>query len=97
MVNLKFAAGQQDGAGDAGCVNRVAVIRDGERVAQRAGPAVIGVCDYDGGSRQRTAHSHQSSARAAQLGHPSLGSVWLCQREGNCADGHKQKQVKRAS
>ena len=56
--NLKFAAGQQDGAGDAGGVNRVAVIRDGERVAQRAGAAVIGVCDYDDVSWQRIAESH---------------------------------------
>src|SRR4029077_8932722 len=56
--NLKFAAGQQDGAGDAGGVNRVAIIRDGARVAQRAGAAVIGVCDYDDGSWQRFARSH---------------------------------------
>ena len=56
--NLKFAAGQQDGAGDAGGVNRVAVIRDGERVAQRAGTAVIGVCDYDDVTWQRIAESH---------------------------------------
>ena len=34
MVDLKFAAGQQDGAGDAGGVNSVAVIRGGKRVAQ---------------------------------------------------------------
>ena len=47
MVNLKFAAGQQDGSGDAGGVNRVAVIGDGKCVTQRAGTAVIGVCDYD--------------------------------------------------
>ena len=46
--NLKFAAGQEDGAaGDAGGVNRVAVIRDAERVAQRTWAAVIDVCDYD--------------------------------------------------
>ena len=56
--NLKFAAGQQDRAGDAGGVNRVAVIRDGERVAQRAGAGVIGVCDYDDVSWQRIAESH---------------------------------------
>src|SRR6266478_4798914 len=52
-----------------GGVNRVAVIRAGECVAQRAGPAVIGVCDYDGGSWQRIADSHQCFARAAELGH----------------------------
>jgi len=34
VVNLKFAAGQQDGAGDASGVNRVAVIRAGKRVPQ---------------------------------------------------------------
>src|SRR5262252_963883 len=50
VVNLKFATGQQDGAGDASGVNRVAVIRAGQCVAQRAGTAVIGVCDYDDGS-----------------------------------------------
>ena len=97
VVNLKFAAGQQNRAGDAGGVNRVAVIRNGKCVAQRAGAAVIGVCDHDDVSWQRIAHSHQSFARAAVLGHASAGSVSLCQREGNRADDHKHKQVKRAS
>ena len=45
--NLKFTAGQQDGAKDAGDINRVSVIRDRECIAQRAGAAVISVCDYD--------------------------------------------------
>ena len=74
--NLKFAAGQQDRAGDAGGVNRVAVIRDGERVAQRAWAAVIGVCDYD----------DVSWRRIAELGHALFGSVSLRQREGNHAN-----------
>ena len=69
--NLKFATGQQDGSGDAGGVNRVAVICDGQRVAQRAGAAVIGICDYDNGS---------------WLGHAPLGSVSLRQRDGDCKD-----------
>ena len=55
MGNLKFPAGQQDSARDAGGVNRVAVIRDGERVAQRAWPAVIGVRDYNDVSWQPVA------------------------------------------
>ena len=58
MGNLKSVASQQDGAGDASGVNRVAVIRHAERVAQRARAAVIGVCDYDDVSWQRIAHSH---------------------------------------
>ena len=33
VVDLKFAAGKQNGAGDAGSVNRVAIIPGGERVA----------------------------------------------------------------
>ena len=70
VINLKFAAGQQDGAGDAGSVNRVALIRDGERVAQRAGAVVIGICDYDDGNWKRIAHFRQTFARAAELGHP---------------------------
>src|SRR5262249_19423062 len=65
--NLKFAAGQQDGAGDAGGVNRVAVVCINERLAQRAWAAVIGICDYDDVSWQRIACFHQSSARAAEL------------------------------
>lgn len=43
--NLKFAAGQQNGAGNTGGVDGVAIIRDGERVTQRAGATVVGVCD----------------------------------------------------
>jgi len=58
--NLKFAAGQPDGAGDAGGVNGVAVFRDRERIAQRAGAAVISVSDNDHGRWQRIANSHQS-------------------------------------
>ena len=73
VVNLKFAAGQQDGAGHAGGVNRVAVIRDGERVAQRAGAVVIGVRDYDDANWKRIAHFRQSFARAA----PSLATLGL--------------------
>ena len=45
VVDLKFAAGQQDRAGDARGVNRVAVIGHGECVAQRARATVIRVCD----------------------------------------------------
>src|SRR5262249_51855605 len=52
VVYLKFTAGQQDRAGDTCGVNRVAVLREGERVPQRAGSAVIGVCDHDDGSWQ---------------------------------------------
>src|SRR5262249_35298147 len=48
VVNLKFTAGQQDGAGDPGGVNRVAVTGNSERDAQRAESTVIGVCDKDG-------------------------------------------------
>jgi len=33
VVDLKFAAGKQNGAGDGGSVNRVAIIRGGERIA----------------------------------------------------------------
>jgi len=97
VVNLKFAAGQQNGARHTGGVNRVAVIRGGERVAQRAGAAVIRVCDYDEVSWQRTAHSRQSFARAAVLDYALASSVSLRQREWDRADDHKHKQVKRAS
>ena len=55
--NLKFAAGQQNRARDAGSVNRVTVIRDNERVAQRPGAAVIGVCDYNDVSRRPVVES----------------------------------------
>src|SRR5215472_12960885 len=44
-ANPQYAAGQQNRARDAGGINRVA--RAGKCVAQRAGPAVIGICDYD--------------------------------------------------
>src|SRR5262249_6061407 len=43
--NLKFAASQQDGVGDACGINRVAIVCVSQRLAQRAGSAVIGVCD----------------------------------------------------
>ena len=33
-INVKLAAGQQDSAGDAGGVNRVAIIRDLDRSTQ---------------------------------------------------------------
>ena len=58
FVHVQLAGDQRDGAGDASGVNRVTVIRDGERVAQRAGAAVIGVCDYDDVTWQRIAESH---------------------------------------
>jgi hypothetical protein len=32
-----------------------------------------------------------------RLGHAALRGISLRQRQWNCADGHKQKQVKRAS
>ena len=70
VINLKFAAGQQDGAGDAGSVNRVAIIRASERVAQRAGAVVIGICDYDDGNWKRIARFSQTFARAGELGRP---------------------------
>jgi hypothetical protein len=60
--------------------NRVTVARVGERLAQRARPAVVSVSDRD------------DVGRSVSL---SRGS--LCEREWNCADGHKQKQVKHAS
>ena len=72
VVNLKSAAGQQDRAGDTGGVNRVAVTRCGDRVAQRARAAVIGVCDDDNGSWQRIARSRQSFAIAC-AGSEQLG------------------------
>jgi len=83
--NHKLAAGQQDGAGDAGGINRVAVIGGGERVAQRAGAAVIRVCDYD--------HvSWQSATLFADtlLALPNLAALWfrsvsLCERQWNHA------------
>ena len=43
--NLKFAAGQHDSVGDAGGVNRVAIVCVSQRLAQRAGSTVIRVCD----------------------------------------------------
>ena len=58
VSDLKFATGQQDGARDAGGVDRVSVIRNGKRTAQRARATVIGVCDYDNVSWQRIAESH---------------------------------------
>ena len=58
FVHVQLAADQRDGAGDASGVNRVTVIRDGERVAQRAGTAVIRVCDYNDVIWQRIAESH---------------------------------------
>ena len=55
MVNLKFAAGQQNRAGYTGSVNCVPIIGGGERVTQRARSAVISICDYDDVSRERVA------------------------------------------
>src|SRR5436190_156083 len=70
--NLKFAAGQENGAEHAGGVNRVAVIRDGERITQRAGPAVIGVRDYDDVSWQPVA---AFTSRLFAL--PSFARLWF--------------------
>ena len=86
MVNLKFAAGQQDGAGDASRINRVAVLGNGERLAQRAWATVCSVCDYDDGSWQGIALPHQSFA-SAELGHALLNSASLRSRKGCRADG----------
>jgi hypothetical protein len=54
--NLKFAAGQQNRTGYTGSVDRVTVIRGGERVAQGAWATVIRVCDYYGVCWQRIAN-----------------------------------------
>ena len=95
--NLKFAADQQDGAGDAGGVNRVAIVCVNQRLAQRAWPAVIGVCDYDDVSWQRMAYFTN-----ALLALPNLAALWfrsvsLCQRERAHANRQQQEQIKCAS
>ena len=64
--NLKFVAGQQDSAGHAGGVNRVAVICAWRARCATSRGHVIGVCDYDDASWQPVAAFDQSFVRAAK-------------------------------
>jgi len=47
LVHEQCAARERDRARDAGGVNRVTVVRNGERLAQRAGTAVVGIGNSD--------------------------------------------------
>ena len=69
VADHQFAAGQHNGAGDAGCVNGVAVDGDGQRVAQRTTTIVSGSGDEDGrrepgcccGAQQRRAQDVEAT------------------------------------
>ena len=78
FVHDQFSTGEQDGAEDAGGVNRVAIVCVNQRLTQRARAAVIGVCD---GDRRRVNALHACNCCAEQREEETNWCLHRCMAE----------------